>query len=74
MTHQKSAKWRNNADFVLLTLIEEGAKTLHALTEKLDTDKMHAPAFRMVLTGVGKYAYKRPTDGIMVVPIGCLKD
>ena len=56
------------------TLIEEGAKTLHALTEKLDTDKMHAPAFRMVLTGVGKYAYKRPTDGIMVVPIGCLKD
>lgn len=55
------------------TLIEEGAKTLSALAQKVDTDKMKAPAFSMVLVGVGDYAYRRP-DGIYVVPIGCLKN
>lgn len=54
-------------------LIEEGAKTLTALTDIIDTSRMKAPAFRMVLTGVGTFAYRR-TDGIYVVPIGCLKD
>ena len=34
---------------------------------------MKAPAFCMVLTGVGDFAYRR-TDGIYVVPVGCLKD
>ena len=34
---------------------------------------MKAPSFCMVLTGVGDFAYKR-TDGVYVVPIGCLKD
>ena len=55
-------------------LIEEGAKTLEALASKIDTTKMKAPSFKMVLTGVGKYAYQRPQDGVYVVPIGCLKD
>ena len=35
---------------------------------------MKKPSFLMVLTGVGDYAYKRPGDGVLVVPIGCLKD
>lgn len=54
-------------------LIEAGAKTLKALAAKLDTDKMKAPSFMMILTGTGQYAYMRQ-DGIAVVPIGCLKD
>ena len=54
-------------------LIEEGVKTLNALEDGIDTDKMKAPSFKMVLTGIGDYAYRRP-DGIYVVPIGCLKD
>lgn len=54
-------------------LIEDGAKTLTALSNIIDTTRMKAPAFRMVLTGTGDFAYKR-TDGIYVVPIGCLKD
>jgi hypothetical protein len=54
-------------------LIEEGAKNLLSLSEKIDTTKMKAPAFKMVLTGVGSFAYRR-TDGVYVVPIGCLKD
>ena len=53
-------------------LIEEGAKSLKALEAKIDTDKMNAPSFLMVLTGTGDFAYRRP-DGIYVVPIGCLK-
>ncbi len=54
------------------SLVEEGAKTLTRLTNIIDTTRMKAPAFRLILTGVGDYAYKR-TDGIYVVPIGCLK-
>ena len=54
-------------------LIQEGAETLKALSAKIDTDRMKAPAFLMVLVGTGKYAYRRD-DGVYVVPIGCLKD
>ena len=54
-------------------LIEKGASTLKALSDKIDTDKMPAPSFMMVLTAVGDYSYRRPQDGIWVVPIGCLK-
>ena len=53
--------------------IEAGAKTLKTLAEKIDTDKMRAPSFLMVLTGTAKYAYRRK-DGVWVVPVGCLKD
>ena len=54
-------------------LIEEGAKSLKAMEAKIDTDKMNAPSFLMVLTGTGDYAYRRQ-DGVYVVPIGCLKN
>lgn len=53
--------------------IEEGAKSLLKLREKIDTDKMKEPAFMMVLTAASKYAY-RNRDGIFVVPIGCLRN
>lgn len=53
-------------------LIEEGAKSLKKLHEKLDTDCIHEPSFMMVLTGVGGYAYRR-SDGIWVVPVTGLK-
>jgi len=55
------------------TKIEEGATNLIALADMIDTTKMKRPSFKMVLTAVGQYAYMR-TDGVMVVPIGCLKD
>ena len=54
------------------TLIEEGAKSLKALRDKIDPEKMKAPSFLMVLTGLGDYAYRRE-DGVYVVPIGCLR-
>ena len=54
-------------------LEEEGAKTLKELAGKIDTVRMKEPSFLMVLTGLGSYAYQRK-DGVMVVPIGCLKN
>jgi len=53
-------------------LIEEGVKTLNILEGKIDTDIMPSPSFKMILTGVGTYAYRRK-DGIYIVPIGCLR-
>ncbi|RIY24677.1 AAA family ATPase [Bifidobacteriaceae bacterium WP021] len=54
-------------------LIEDGAKSLKAMKDKIDTDKMNAPSFLMVLTGTGDFAYCRK-DGVYVIPIGCLKN
>lgn len=53
-------------------LIEEGAANLLYLRDKIDTTKMKSPSFIMVLTGVGEYAYRR-RDGVLVVPVGCLR-
>lgn len=55
-------------------LIDEGASTLKRLADKIDTTKMAVPSFLMVLTGVGQYAYRRPQDGVLVVPVGTLKN
>ena len=54
-------------------LINDGADALLDLESKIDTERMKAPSFKMVLIGVGTYAYRR-ADGVYVVPIGCLKD
>ncbi len=51
--------------------IDEAAKNLITLSNTVDTSKIGAPSFLMVLTG-GQYAYRRE-DGVYVVPIGCLK-
>ena len=53
--------------------IDKGAESLLTLAARIDTDKMKAPSFLMVLTGVCQYAYRRP-DGVFVVPVGSLKD
>ncbi|MCQ2210337.1 MAG: DUF4143 domain-containing protein [Paludibacteraceae bacterium] len=54
-------------------LINEGAKNLISLANKIDVDKMKRPSFLMVLTANGAFPYRRQ-DGVCVVPIGCLKD
>lgn len=52
--------------------IEDGAKHLIELRNKVDTSKVGEPSFLMVVTG-GQFAYRRQ-DGVFVVPIGCLRD
>ena len=53
-------------------LLEKGAATLKKLASRIDTSKMHSPAFMMILTATGDYAYRRD-DGVVVCPIGALK-
>lgn len=53
-------------------LIEDGVKTLNSFASTIDTEKMKAPSFKMILTAVGSLAYRRE-DGVYVVPISCLK-
>lgn len=55
------------------SLIKEGAETLNELANQIDTTRMKSPAFKMILTATGEYAYRRPEDEIYVVPIGCLR-
>lgn len=54
-------------------LIADGIKTLGNMSHVIDTTKMKAPSFRMVLTAVGRYAYRRE-EGTYIVPVGCLKN
>lgn len=54
-------------------LIQEGALTLRKLSGLIDTTKMKAPAFLMILTGTTGYAYRRE-DGIYVVPVTTLRN
>jgi len=51
--------------------IEDAAKNLLKLKDRINTDKMREPSFLMVLTG-GQYAFRRQ-DGVYIIPVGCLK-
>jgi predicted AAA+ superfamily ATPase len=52
--------------------IDKAADNLLKLKERIDEKKMNPPSFLMVLTGNG-YAIKRK-DGVLCVPISCLRD
>jgi predicted AAA+ superfamily ATPase len=52
--------------------IEKGAEHLLRLARKVDTDKMAEPSFLMILTAT-EFGYRRD-DGVLVIPIGRLKD
>lgn len=54
-------------------LIEGGCKNLNKLESILDLSRMKSPSFKMILTAVGDYAYRRE-DGIYIVPITCLRE
>ncbi len=54
-------------------LIEEGVRTLTSLTSLISAKALPAPAFKMVITAVGDYAYAREEDDIIVCPISALR-
>ena len=54
-------------------LIEEGVKTLKTLSNLIVEKKLREPAFKMIVTAVGEYAYVRKEDGIIVCPLSALK-
>lgn len=55
------------------SLINAGAQTLNQLETQIDTSRMKEPSFKMIMTATGSHAYRRPSDGIFIVPIGCLR-
>lgn len=68
-----------NGDFGLVeiklggeTLVEEGVKTLQKLSALIDGKLSRKPRFKMILTAVGEFAYRRK-DGIIVCPMGALR-
>jgi len=52
--------------------IEKAAENLLKLKSKVNVDKMREPSFLLIVTA-SELAYRR-TDGVCVVPIGCLRD
>lgn len=52
--------------------IDNAAKNLLRLADKIDTDFMNPPSFLAVITGT-EFAYTRD-DGVHVIPLGCLKN
>ncbi|MBC8555783.1 MAG: DUF4143 domain-containing protein [Candidatus Brocadiales bacterium] len=51
--------------------VDEAAKNLLALKERIDTTHINSPSFLMIITGT-EFAYQRK-DGVLVVPLGCLR-
>ncbi|MCL2504115.1 MAG: hypothetical protein FWE94_05920 [Coriobacteriia bacterium] len=52
--------------------IEDALEKLARVAKAVDTGKMNAPSFLMVLTRT-EYALQME-NGVYVVPLGCLKD
>ena len=53
-------------------LIQDGVASLDGYLRLFESRKALRPVFRMVVTAIGDYAYRRK-DGIIVCPIGCLR-
>ncbi len=51
--------------------VDAGAENLLALRKRIDPTKTQYPSLLMIVTGT-EYAYTR-SDGVVVVPLGCLK-
>ena len=54
-------------------LIQEGIASLNAYSRLVELRKAPPPKFKMVLTAIGDYAYRRKEDGIIVCPISALR-
>lgn len=54
-------------------LIDKGVTALKNALRRIDTDKMGEPAFMAVIAGTERYAYRRD-DGVLVIPLGALRN
>jgi predicted AAA+ superfamily ATPase len=72
IVHLKDGRWGAVEVKMGSKEIETAAENLKTLRNKINLDKMKEPSFLMVLTAT-ELGYKR-SDGVYVVPIGCLRD
>jgi predicted AAA+ superfamily ATPase len=70
--HLKDGRWGAVEAKLGSKEIEEAAEHLKTLCDKVNTEKMKEPSFLMVLTGT-EMAYRRK-DGVLIVPVGCLRE
>lgn len=64
--------WKNQEFFLQGEAIEDAARTLKCLENQIiNKSNEQKPSFMMIIVAVGSL-YKRD-DGILVVPINCLK-
>ena len=52
--------------------VDDAVRSLNRLKDKVDLEERNKLSFMAVITGTG-YAFTR-SDGIHVIPIGCLKN
>ena len=68
--HLRNGKWAAAEIKLGAGMVDEAAKNLLKLKDKVETETMGSPSFLAVFTAT-KYAYTGK-DGVHVVPIGCL--
>jgi hypothetical protein len=72
VVHLHNGKWGAVEVKLGAGMIDDAAKNLHKIKNKVESDAMGVPSFLAVITGTD-YAYTRD-DGVHVIPLGCLKD
>jgi len=72
VVHLHNGKWGAVEVKLGAGMIEDAARNLLKLKDKVECETMGSPSFLAVVTAT-QYAYTRK-DGVHVVPIGCLRD
>ena len=72
IVHLHNGKWGVAEVKLGAGMIDDAAKNLLKIKDKIESDAMGTLSFLAVITGT-EYAYTRK-DGIHVIPLGCLKD
>ena len=72
IVHLKDGRWGAVEVKMGAKEIETAAENLKTLRDKVNLDKMNEPSFLMVLTCT-ELGYRR-SDGVYIIPIGCLRD
>ena len=72
IVHLKDGRWGAIEVKMGVKEIESAAENLKILRDKVNLNKMNEPSFLMVLTGA-ELSYRR-SDGVFIVPIGCLRE
>jgi predicted AAA+ superfamily ATPase len=72
IVHLKDGRWGAAEVKLGSKEIDKAAENLKKLRDMIDAGRMRPPSFLMVLTATD-YAYERD-DGVLIVPIGCLRE
>ena len=72
VVHLKDGRWGAIEVKMGAKEIETAAENLKTLRKKVNTEKMKAPSFLMVMTAT-ELGYQRK-DGVYITPAGCLRD